>query len=227
MADLYENSSPLILLFAILLVRTTLTLSANSSGLTGGTFLPILTLGALVGSILGKICLFCGLDGDLYVIFLVLGLTACVAGSMKMPITAIVFSVEAVSCINNVLPVIITAFVSYLITELFGAKSMNDTVIELREDFENNKKKHIVEETHITIKKHAFAIGREIRDIFWPRGLIVLSVKKSNDGEKVDEQHIGKELREGDILHVRYSSSDVENTKRELYDIVGEQKKDS
>lgn len=221
MADLYENNSSLILLIAILLVRTTLTLSANSSGLTGGTFVPILTLGALVGSILGKVCLYCGLNENLYVIFLVLGLTACVAGSMKMPITAIVFSLEAMSCINNVLPVIITSLVAYLITELFEAKSMNDTVIELRQDFEERKEK-ITVDTFVTVQKSSFAVDKQIRDIFWPKGLLVLSLQRKGMDEKIDE-HGGKELKEGDLLHIRYSTSNENYTKEEIFAIVGEQ----
>ena len=130
--ELFEGYGTILFLLLILFVRTTLTLSANVSGITGGMFLPILSLGALVSSILGKAFVALGGDTRLYSVIIVLGITACIAGSMKMPLTAIVFSLEALSCHDNIIPVVITAFVAYLITELFGVKSINDTIIELR-----------------------------------------------------------------------------------------------
>lgn len=222
MLELFVGQEPIWFLFIVLFVRTTLTLSANSSGITGGTFVPILALGALVASILGKCFLALGLSFELYTVILVLGITACIAGSMKMPLTAIVFSLEALSCYNNILPVIITAFVAFLITEMFGAKSVNDTVIELREDIEESRKSYTVIDTYIKVQKGAFAIGKQIRDIFWPRNLFVLSLQHADNEAKIDE-HGGKEIREGDILHIRYSTSDENITKEELFAIVGEQ----
>ena len=63
------------------------------------------------------------------------------------------------------------------ITEMMGAKSMNDTVIELREDFEENSQEHIVIDAYLTVQNGSFAVGKQIRDIFWPRNLFVLSLK--------------------------------------------------
>ena len=220
--DLFENNKSVAILLLILILRTTLTLSANSTGITGGTFIPILALGAVVSAIVGRGLLSLGVDDGLYTLILVLGITACIAGSMKMPLTAIIFSVEALSCYDNILPVVITAFVAYLITEIFGVKSINDTVIELREDFESEKSEQRVIDTYVTVQKSAFAIGKQIRDIFWPRNLFVLSLKHRAENAEVDE-HGGKEIREGDILHIRYSTSDKNEAREELLAIVGDQ----
>jgi hypothetical protein len=223
MLDLFVNHKPIWILLALLIVRATLTLSANASGLTGGVFIPVLALGALVASILGECMLAMGLDPALYSVILVLGITACIAGGVKMPLTAVVFSVEALSSFNNILSVIITALVAYLITEMMGAKSMNDTVIELREDFEENSQEHIVIDTYITVQAGSFAVGKQIRDIFWPRNLFVLSLKRERqDGAHMDE-HGNRELLQGDILHVRYSTANEDVTREELFAIVGEQ----
>ena len=219
---LEEAGSAIWFLLLILLVRTTLTLGANASGITGGTFIPILAIGALVASIMGKVFLACGLDSSIYGTIVVLGITGCIAGAMKMPLTAIVFSLEALSCHNNIVPVIIVSFVAFLITEIFGVKSINDVVIELREDFEEDKSQLIVVEKNVVVKEGSFAVGRQIRDIFWPRNLFVLSLKHSNEQEKMDE-HGGKEIRAGDVLHIRYSTSDEMLTESELASIIGEQ----
>ena len=209
-------------LILVLLVRTTLTLSANASGITGGTFIPVLAIGALVASIMGKTFLACGLNESLYTTIVVLGITACIAGAMKMPLTAVVFSLEALSCHNNIVPVIIVSFVAFLITEIFEVKSVSDVVIELREDFEEDKSKHTIVEKDVVVKEGSFAVGKQIRDIFWPRNLFVLSLKHPNSEAMMDE-HGGREIGAGDILHIKYSTADELLTEDELATIIGEQ----
>ncbi len=222
--SLYHSSQQILPLLLILLVRLILTLSANTNKITGGIFLPIIALGALFSAILGK-CLegIFGLSNEYYSIILALGITACISGMMKMPLTAILFSVEALSCYQNILYVIIVSVIAFIITEIFSAKSINDSVVDTTVHERNLGKTITVIDTFVTIQKDAFAIGKQIRDIFWPANLFVLSVKHSaNCSAEVDE-HGGKELRLGDTLHIRYSTFNEAETKQELLAIVGEQ----
>ena len=221
---LFEGRQTLLMLLLILVVRSTLTLFANTNGITGGIFLPLLSLGAVIASAMGQIFsdLF-GLGDPYYVLILVLGITGCISGMMKMPLTAIVFAVEALSCYDNILYVIIVSVTAFIITEIFGVHSINDTVLEDRAHAQNEGKDFRVIDTFVTVQPAAFAIGKQIRDIFWPRNLFVLSVQHGKKhGAEVDE-HGGKEIRDGDILHVRYSTYDEEKTAQELMAIVGEQ----
>ena len=106
---------------------------------------------------------------------------------------------------------------------MFGAHSINDTVLEDRAHAQNEGKEFRVIDTFVTVQPGTFAVGKQIRDIFWPLNLFVLSVQHGKKhGAEVDE-HGGKEIREGDILHVRYSTYDEEKTAEELMAIVGEQ----
>lgn len=130
---LFEGDGAIQMLLIILLVRSTLTLSANTNGITGGMFVPLLTLGAVLSAILAKTMIsFCGLSQEYYIVILMLGITACISGMMKMPLTAIIFSLEALSCHGNILYVIIVTAVAFIITEMFSAKSINDMVLEKR-----------------------------------------------------------------------------------------------
>ena len=222
--SLFDNSLPVWLMLIILAVRATLTLSATSNGVTGGIFLPTLAVGALLSGVIGRILTgFCGLQGEYYAIVMVLGITACISGMMKMPLTAIVFTVEAFGGYANILYIVFTAVVSFAITEVFGVKSINDSVLEHRIEELTTRTKPKVLDAFVTVKAHSFAIGKQIRDIFWPANLFVLSLKKNNlHGAQVDE-HGGKEIKEGDVLHVRYSTVNETQTRQELLAIVGEQ----
>ena len=195
---------------------------ANKTGITGGTFIPVLALGALVASIVGKALMYFGLDSGMYTVILVLGITACISGSIKMPLTAIMFALEALSCAENVIPVVIASFVAFLVTEMIGVKSINDEVIEMRLEDEEEKPNQVTREIFVTVQKGSFAVGKQIRDIFWPKNLFVLSVKHQKSNTSVDE-HGGKEIRENDLLHIRYSTSNEVDMKNELLAIIGEQ----
>lgn len=219
--DLFEVRYGIVMLIMLLVVRTTITLSANTCGITGGIFLPIVALGALLSSAIAMICTMkFSLSGELYTVMLVLGITASISSMMKMPLTAVIFALEALSCHENILSVIIVATLSYTITELFEVKSINDSVIEQRERQIEKQKKKVID-AFVTVMPSSFAVDKQIRDILWPKNLFVLSVKHSK-GSVMDE-HGGRELHEGDILHLRYSTSDEKYTRQQIIAILGEQ----
>ena len=56
--------------------------------------------------------------------------------------------------------------------------------------------------------------NKEIRDIFWPTGLFVLSTTHSK--ENADKHTHVEGLREGDTLHIRYTTCDEERSQQEL-----------
>ncbi|MBQ2765814.1 MAG: chloride channel protein [Clostridia bacterium] len=221
---LFDGKISAYMLVLILLVRSSLTLSANSNRITGGIFLPILALGAVFSAILGRVLeLIPGMGGEYYPLILVLGITACISAMMKMPLTAIVFAIEALSCYNNIFYVITVSAAAFIITEIFEVTSINDSVLDNRIEKQNRVKELKVIDTFITVQKDSFAIGKQIRDIFWPANLFVLSLKHGeNHGVEVDE-HGTKAIDEGDIIHVRYSTYDELQTREELMAIVGEQ----
>ena len=204
------------MLLLLLLVRSVLTMGANGTNITGGIFLPILAIGATLSALFGKCIIALGVDAALYPTILVLGITACIAGMMKMPLTAVAFAVEALSGHQIMLPVLLVTAVSYGVAELFGAVSINDRVLDNRMEQVRKGRKRTTAEATVVVQPDSFAEGKEIRDILWPDGLFVLAVDKSRAmGEKT--------LHNGDRLHVRYSTFHEERLHTELTAIVGVQ----
>jgi H+/Cl- antiporter ClcA len=221
--DLIDGKMAVYMLLLIIVIRPLLTVLANSNSITGGIFLPLMAIGAAFSALIGKAAVALGLGAEYYPVILVLGITACISSMMKMPLTAIVFAIEALSCYGNVLHVVTASFIAFMITELFGVKSINDSVLENRLEALNEGKEKSVIDAFVTVQDGSFAVGKQIRDIFWPANLFVLSVKHGeNHGAEVDE-HGGSAIREGDLLHVRYSTLDPRDTHAELEGIVGEQ----
>lgn len=220
--ELFEGRLPWISLLVLLLVRSSLTLCANSNRITGGIFLPILAIGALVSSLVGKLFVnVLSLDESYYVIILVLGIVACISGMMKMPLTAIIFAVEALSCYDNIMPVIVVSGVAFVITELFGVESINDRVLDNRIAEIDEGKSTTLIDRYVTVKEGTFAIGKQVRDVFWPARLIVLSKKRPSDLPPVNE-HDAKAMHAGDVLHVRCETFNEKSLNDDLTAILGE-----
>jgi len=202
------------LLLLLLAARTLLTVGANVTSLTGGIFLPILAIGATLSALFAEVVTALGLDAAYYPVILVLGITACIAGMMKMPLTAVAFAVEALSGHQIILPILLVTAVAYGVAELFGAVSINDRVLDNRMEQIHKGQSRTTCETTVTVQPDSFAEGKEIRDVLWPEGLFVLSVDKSRALG-------GKTLRAGDRLHVRYSTFNEQRLQQELAAIVG------
>lgn len=218
---LFRMDKPILLLLVILLVRALLTLLANTNGITGGIFLPIISLGALVAAMLGTLCVKgLGLGADYYTVILVLGICGCISGMMKMPLTAIFFGIEALGCATNIVPVMLVSVLAYAMTEIFGVESINDSVITARVKAIGRARIPELVDTYVTVEPGAFAVGRQIRDILWPNNLFVLSVRRAEKSYSVVDEHGEKHIRPGDILHIRYSSHDPAATEAELRAII-------
>lgn len=222
--SLFHKRLPILFLLLILFFRSTLTLGANTNRITGGVFIPILAIGAVFSAVLaqGFEKLF-GVSGDYYVVILVFGITACISGMMKMPLTAIAFSVEVLYGYENILYFIIVSICAFIITEIFDAKSINDRVLDNKIEEQSAKGTAKVIDTYVTVQDRSFAVGKQIRDILWPANLFVLSIKHTEASNAEIDEHGGRVIKSGDILHVRYSTFDEASTRDELMAIVGNQ----
>ena len=211
------------LLVAVVL-RFFLTACANVTGITGGLFIPSLALGAAIGSLTGQLLSAAGAIPTEYVsVCVTLGMAACMSGFMKMPLTAIAFSLEALGGTSNVTAVILTVSIAYAIVEFTGAKSINDAVIAAKTDRLHAGKKPTVTDTFVTVLPKSFVVGKEIKDVLWPNNLVVLSIKHSSESGAVMDVDGEKLIREGDVLHVRYSTYDERFTTDELVSLIGYQ----
>lgn len=214
--ELFKQSPVLIFLILILLIRMTLTLFANISGVTGGIFLPLLALGTVWAGIFGELLFSLGVSREHYPLIIALGIVGCIAGVMKMPLTAILFGVEALGFGENILFALICSMAAFLITEIFAVESIGEYVLDHRISSRNKGVTPKTVERAFVIEKNSFAVGKEIRDIFWPHNLKVLSV------EKADPSSLSHFLSAGDIIKVYYTTFDEEKTLKELSAVIDE-----
>ena len=208
------------LLLLYLAVRTVLIIVANNTGVTGGLFIPSLAVGALVGALTAKVLIALELLPETHFVLIVaVGMASFLSSSSRTPITAIAFSIEALGCIFNLLPVIAGVTTAYLVIETARITSFTEVVVENKEDEENKGKIATVIDEHMTVAEGAFIVEKEIIDILWPPTCTVLSVTKNPLNGDLTETCI----RPGDVLHLHYRTCNAAETRACLEAIVGHQ----
>ena len=222
--ELLEGRGVWYLLILYLCIRALLLIFANNVGVTGGLFIPQLTFGAILGALCARTMTAIGiLPSQYYVIMVVIGMASFLGASLRTPITAVMFAVEALCGLSNLLPIMIGVTFSFLVIETLGVPAFNDTVIEGKVEEENAGKKPRIVDTYLTVQPNSFVVGKEIRDILWPPTCVILSVEKAS----TERSHMPPGIGARDVLHVHYLTYEPRKTTKELEALVGKQKRDT
>lgn len=181
----YENFS-LKLLVIILIIKFLFTMASFGSGAPGGIFLPLLTIGALIGNTYGVIIIhFAHLDSIYMSNFIILGMAAYFAAVVKSPITGTILITEMTGSFNHLLSLAIISIIAYIVADVLGSKPIYE---ELLEKILKNKgnKISIGNKKNKTILEFPVSIGskldgKQIKEIKWPSACLLVAVKRGED----------------------------------------------
>ena len=209
------------IIFALLVIRFVMIAFSTGSGATGGVFIPMLSIGALLGALLGNAFVAMGMDGTLFATVVMLTMSAFMGAATRAPLTALVFMVECTWNFSNLFYVAITVFLSYFLCELFKVEPLYDVLLERMTDKQNHGKEPIIVKLTYTVQKGAFAVGKAVRDVLWPANTKVSEIVKGDVARMDDDGE--KKLQVGDTLTVITQTYDENATRSELEEILGKQ----
>lgn len=132
-ADMQYSIGTISALFIIKLILVAL---CFNSGATGGLFLPMLTLGALVGGLIGEACVAMGLNPIFYTGIVVVGMAAFVGASTRAPITAMVLIVEITGQYSGFLMTAIAIIIACIIPHIFRIQPLYESLLNKISDKE-------------------------------------------------------------------------------------------
>lgn len=205
------------LLLLIFFVRAVFMMVANTSGATGGVFLPTIAFGAILGALCAEGMLALGwIQAGHYPLMVVLGITAFLGATSRIPLTACVFAVEALGGIHNVPAILIAATVAFLTVELSGVKDLTETAIEAKLHSIRKGAKPTAAEITLTVEENSFAVGKELCDLLWPDACTVVAFEAAQE----DHDRVG--IQPGDRITVRYQSHTPDVTAGELTALTGQ-----
>ncbi len=203
------SKSGLTFMLILLAAKILFTSTSFGSGIPGGVFMPILSVGALSGSIIGIIAARFGMPAQFISGFAICAMAGALSGAVKAPVTSILLAAEMTGSLVHLMPVAACSFIALLFSDVLKTSPLYE---ELLERFAS-RNGHIVAAGQkgglfeIPIEYGSQAADRMIRDIVWPQGVLIVAVKR---GEKEIIPNGSMKILPGDYL-VILSADDSEN----------------
>jgi CIC family chloride channel protein len=120
-AELLRGSAPLGLIVGILIAKSLMWAFSLGSGTSGGVLAPLLMIGGAVGAMAGHLA---HAPAEAQAFWALIGMGSMLAGSLGVPLTAILFSLEVTHCLPALLPLAVACVASYLVTALVMPRSI-------------------------------------------------------------------------------------------------------
>lgn len=187
------------MLFLFLLMKMVFTGTSFGSGVPGGIFLPILSVGALTGGILGVVATYLGMPSQYIADFAVCAMTGVLSASVKAPVTSILLTFEMSGSLIHLLPVAACSFIALLISDVLKTQPIYEALLE--RFVENTGSKTVMEEKgglhEFVVELGSKACDKMIREIDWPQGSLIVGIRR---GAKEIVPKGNTQIRTGDYL---------------------------
>lgn len=206
------------LLLAVLLGKYLFSMICFGSGAPGGTLVPMLVLGALIGGSTGTIAVqYLGLDASLLQTFILLGMTGYFAAIVKAPITGIILTCEITGSFQHFLPYSVVALVAYVVSDLCGSKPLYELLLHRMVPKEMEQHTHASYRSKVLVEIQIFhgspGEGKLIREIQWPKDCLVVAILR-DEREVIPSGDV--RLYAGDTLQLLTSEQKVYFIKERL-----------
>ncbi|MCL4394534.1 MAG: chloride channel protein [Chloroflexi bacterium] len=110
---------PTQLILGILLVKSVIWTVSLGSGTSGGVLAPLLMMGGALGALAGIVLPDQGAG-----FWPLIGMAAVLAGTLRAPLTGVVFTLELTHDVNSLLPLLVACFLAYGVTVLVLRRSI-------------------------------------------------------------------------------------------------------
>lgn len=168
-------------LAVLLTVKFLFTCTSFGSGLPGGIFMPILSMGALAGSLFGQGIGLLGFPDGYLPLFCVCAMAGAMAGSVKAPVTSVLLMVEMTGSLVHLLPVATVAFIALLTSDALGTSPIYEELLSglmKQPDISKRERRRAVVE--IPVELGSIAAGKLVREVAWPAGVLIAAVRRGD-----------------------------------------------
>ncbi|MDR3076649.1 MAG: chloride channel protein, partial [Synergistaceae bacterium] len=172
----------LMFLFALFAIKFAFSIVSFAAGVPGGIFFPLLVLGSIMGSFIGKIAVtHGGMNGEFLVNFMILGMAGLFTATVRAPITGIILLTEMIGSFNHLLPLTVVSIVSYMVANAVGARPIYDSLLENmlgggRSGIHASNRRMLID---VVVRLGAPAEGCGIKDLELPHQCLILAIKRN------------------------------------------------
>ena len=210
--ELATKFFPLHLLFALLIGKFIFTLISYGTGVPGGFFLPMLVLGALVGSICANfLAAFQLILPSHGANIIIIAMAAFFSGSVRAPITGTVLISEMTGSFYHLMILGMASAIAYIVAQLCGSQPIYEALLlkslnshSTPEPNTVKKERNMIE---VPVSSGSQIENKKLKDIPWPDHTLLVDVKRGSEQLIPDANTV---IRAGDFLYVLAETENVE-----------------
>ncbi|WP_337957799.1 ClC family H(+)/Cl(-) exchange transporter [Schleiferilactobacillus perolens] len=209
-------------LIILFLVRFCLSMVSYGSGLPGGIFLPILSLGAIIGGIYAACMIQIGwLPPKYFVNFVIVAMAGYFAGIGKAPFTAILLITEMVGTLTHLMPLAVVSLVAYVVVDALGGAPIYESLrtrlqVPEQQQAMQGKRAHL----EIPVMLGSRLDNIAVRDFTWPHGTLLVAIRR---GERELVPSGDMLIHAGDTLILTMDQNMRAQVRRQLATILAAQ----
>ena len=201
-----NGSTEIMWVLAVMLLHFGFSVCSVSSGLPGGSFIPTLVTGGLLGQLVGLIAVKHGIIEPQNITYVMLiSMSAFLVAIERTPLTAIVLITEITGHFEVFYPSVVVGGLTYYFTELLQMKSFNVTLYEdmiNSSDFREEKRYTLA----VEVMTGSYFDGKSVSELSLPEHCVIINVHR--DGKNLVPAETS--LIPGDQVQIEMDSQDIE-----------------
>lgn len=165
---------------AALAVRIAAILICFGSKTPGGIFIPMLSVGALLGGLVNKLALYIGYDSVHYTFVVLMTMSAFFTAVVRAPLTAVILPIELTMQYCGWLGPITAVSGAYIVAGIFRVEPLYERLMELlvvRKDEEDLNK---FDEFSMIVSAESVLCNMTIREFILPEGTTITHIVRDN-----------------------------------------------
>ena len=190
----------------MMLLHMVFTVYSFSSGLPGGSFIPTLVTGGLLGKICALLLVQQGIIAPENISYVMLiGMAAFLVAVVRTPITAILLITEITGHFEVFYPSIVVGGLTYYFTELLEIKPFNVMFYEemIKKPIFQEEKRLILD---VEVMAGSYFDGKLVDTLHLPNNCIIINIHR----DRKDFPPAGQTILPGDQLTLEIDAQDIE-----------------
>lgn len=172
-------------LFLLLVLKFSFSILSFSAGAPGGIFLPLLIMGAVIGSVFFNVAglVTNSLDG-LLINFIILGMAGYFSAIVRAPITGIILISEMTGSFSHLLTLCLVSLAAYMIPDIFHCEPVYDQLLHRLLGKLNPDRETSLTGEKVLVEGQIFhgseAEGMKVSQIHWPKTCLLISLVRGD-----------------------------------------------
>lgn len=195
-------------LVLLLIGKYVFTLISYGCGVPGGFFLPLLVVGALLGSVEANVLVSLDLINEVYTPnIIIIGMVSLFAASVRSPITGTLLILEMTGDFGHLMALALGSAVAYITAELLKGEPIYDALLKkslsAKPDRACEEERNIVE---VPIGSGSLLEGKKIRDVPRMKQTVIIDLKRHGESVIPDPDI---RLQADDFLYILTASKNA------------------